>query len=79
MLEYINLFYFLCFLVVTDWTPILTDSDRTVCLDRPYLGRTVWLIQKFTTAYFLSSCLESEALSGSYLFLCYSEINGSHV
>ena len=31
-----NLFYFLCFLVVTDWTPILTDSDMTVCLDRPY-------------------------------------------
>ena len=59
---------------MTDWTPILTDSDMTVCLDRPYLGCTFWFIEKFTTVYFLSSCLESEALPGSYLFPCYSEI-----
>ena len=48
----------------------------TVCLDRPYLGRTFWFIQKFTIAYILSSCLESKALPEGYLFPCSSEING---
>ena len=38
--------------MVTDWTPILTDSDMTVCLDMPYLGHTVLVhieIYKFTS------------------------------
>ena len=48
----------------------------TVCLDRPYLGRTFWFIQKFTIAYFLSSCLKSEALPEGYLFPSSSVING---
>ena len=59
----------------------LLGSDMTVCLDRPYLGCTFWFIQKFTIAYFLSPCLENEALQSEalpegYLFPCSDEING---
>ena len=77
-----NLYDFLCFWMVTDWLNPYTDkarlsllgSDMTVCLDRPYLGCTFWFIQKFTIAFFLSSCLESETLPAYYLFPCSSEI-----
>ena len=58
------------------WDLIVSVPDHCFSFYFTYLGCTFWFIQKFTLAFFLSSCLESKTLPGGYLFPCSSEING---